>query len=54
MTKPETLKDIIDETMRASGVPYKVPADAITKTLNERGTRSRYKSKITRASSQAY
>jgi hypothetical protein len=30
MTKPETLKDIIDETMRASGVPYKVPADKIT------------------------
>jgi hypothetical protein len=25
MTKPETLKDIIDETIRASGVPYKVP-----------------------------
>jgi hypothetical protein len=25
MTKPETLKDIIDETMRASGVPYPVP-----------------------------
>ena len=39
MTKPETLKDIIDETMRVSGVPYKVPADKITKTLNERGTR---------------
>jgi hypothetical protein len=40
MTKPETLKDIIDETMRASGVPYKVPADAIT-TLA--WSRSRYK-----------
>jgi hypothetical protein len=25
MTKPETLKDIIDETMRVSGVPYPVP-----------------------------
>jgi hypothetical protein len=25
MSKPETLKDIIEETMRVSGVPYKVP-----------------------------
>ena len=25
MAKPETIKDIIDETMRVSGVPYKVP-----------------------------
>jgi hypothetical protein len=25
MTKPETLKDVIEETMRVSGVPYKVP-----------------------------
>jgi hypothetical protein len=24
MTKPETLKDVIEETMRVSGVPYKV------------------------------
>jgi hypothetical protein len=27
MSKPETLKDIIEETMRVSGVSYKVPAD---------------------------
>jgi hypothetical protein len=39
MSKPETLKDIIEETMRVSGVPYKVPADNIIKTLDERGTR---------------
>jgi hypothetical protein len=39
MSKPETLKDIIDETMRVSGVSYKVPADNIIKTLDERGTR---------------
>jgi hypothetical protein len=25
MSKPETLKDVIEETMRVSGVPYKVP-----------------------------
>jgi hypothetical protein len=25
MSKPETLKDIIEETMRVSGVSYKVP-----------------------------
>jgi hypothetical protein len=25
VTKPETLKDVIEETMRVSGVPYKVP-----------------------------
>ena len=25
MTKPETIKDIIEETMRVSGVPYPVP-----------------------------
>jgi hypothetical protein len=25
MSKPETLKDIIEETMRVSGVPYPVP-----------------------------
>jgi hypothetical protein len=39
MSKPETLKDIIEETMRVSGVSYKVPADNIIKTLDERGTR---------------
>ena len=39
MSKPETLKDIIEETMRVSGVPYPVSADNITKTLNERGNR---------------
>ena len=39
MSIPETLKDIIDETMRVSGVSYKVPADNIIKTLDERGTR---------------
>jgi hypothetical protein len=33
MSKPETLKDIIEETMRVSGVPYPVPADNIIKTL---------------------
>jgi hypothetical protein len=32
MSKPETLKDMIDETMRVSGVSYKVPADNIIKT----------------------
>ena len=25
MSKPETLKEVIEETMRVSGVPYKVP-----------------------------
>jgi hypothetical protein len=25
MSKPETIKDIIEETMRVSGVPYPVP-----------------------------
>ena len=26
MSKPETLNDVIEETMRVSGVPYPVPA----------------------------
>jgi hypothetical protein len=30
MSKPETLKDIIEETMRVSGVPYKVPVGGVT------------------------
>jgi hypothetical protein len=29
MTKPETIKDIIEETMRVSGVPYPVPGQSI-------------------------
>jgi hypothetical protein len=29
MSKPETLKDIIEETMRVSGVPYKVPVGGV-------------------------
>jgi hypothetical protein len=29
MSKPETLKDIIEETMRVSGVPYPVPGQSI-------------------------
>jgi hypothetical protein len=29
MAKPETIKDIIEETMRVSGVPYPVPGQSI-------------------------
>ena len=29
MSKPETLNDVIKETMRVSGVPYPVPSDAV-------------------------
>ena len=29
MTKPETLNDVIKETMRVSGVPYPVEVDAV-------------------------
>ena len=29
MAKPETIKDIIEETMRVSGVPYHVPGQSI-------------------------
>ena len=29
MTKPETLNDIIKDTMRVSGVPYPVEVDAV-------------------------
>jgi hypothetical protein len=29
MSKPETLNDIIKDTMRVSGVPYKVSVDAV-------------------------
>ena len=29
MSKPETLKDVIEETMRVSGVPYPVPGQSI-------------------------
>ena len=29
MPQPETLKDVIEETMRVSGVPYPVPGQSI-------------------------